>query len=157
LVRIQIIAVGKNKDSWVTEGCRHFEKLLRRYATLAWTVLPGPKGASSLSPREIRKVESAQLLGALPDRGAMVALSDDGERHATLALTERFEKLYTGAGGIVTFVIGGPHGLDKAITSRADWVLSLSTLTFSHQLVRLVLLEQLYRMFSIIHHTGYHK
>lgn len=157
MVRIHVIVVGKNKDSWVTEGCHHFEKLLRRYATLAWTVLPGAKGAPSLSPTEIRKVESGQLLGALPDRGALVVLSDKGERHDTAALTKRFERLYTSTGGVVSFVIGGPYGLDEAITSRADWVLSLSPLTFSHQLVRLVLLEQLYRMFSIIHHTGYHK
>jgi 23S rRNA (pseudouridine1915-N3)-methyltransferase len=157
LVRIRIIAVGKDKEAWVSQGCRHFETLLRRYATVEWTVVPGAKGASSLSPNQIRKTESEQLRQGLINRGAVVALSDDGEKHDSRSFARNLERLYVSGGGLITFLVGGPYGLDEAIKAAADRVLSLSPLTFSHQLVRLVLLEQLYRAFSLIHDTGYHK
>jgi 23S rRNA (pseudouridine1915-N3)-methyltransferase len=156
LLKIRIFVVGKHKDRWVEEGCAHFEKLLSRFAKIEWEILVSPKESSSLSPAEIRKRE-ARLLEKECQRGLCIALTDKGVQKDTPAFAKMLETMQITSGGIVKFIIGGVYGLDDSILDKADHVLSLSPLTFSHQLVRLVLLEQLYRAFSILHGTDYHK
>lgn len=156
LLRIRIIAVGKNKNRWVDEGCAHFEKLLSRFADISWRIVLPPKEAPFLTPAEIRKKEG-QLLQKEFAKGVHVALADKGRKTDTPAFAKTIETFQVTGRGTVNFIIGGPHGLDDAVLDKADYVLSLSSLTFSHQLVRLILLEQLYRAFSILHGTDYHK
>jgi 23S rRNA (pseudouridine1915-N3)-methyltransferase len=131
--------VGKDKDAWITDGCAHFKKLLSRYAEVSWRVLSAEKSASGL------------------DKGFHIALADKGTDPDSHGLARQLEKWQMRCGGCIEFIIGGAYGLDESVLDRADLVLSLSSLTFSHQLVRLVLLEQLYRAFSILHNTDYHK
>ncbi|MFH1372241.1 MAG: 23S rRNA (pseudouridine(1915)-N(3))-methyltransferase RlmH [bacterium] len=156
MLRISIIAVGKNKDRWVDEGCTHFEKLLSRYAGVTWKIVVPVKETSSLTANEIKKKEGRLIEKAL-GKGVHIALTDGGRTADSRAFAKMIEKLQVTGGGGITFIIGGPHGLDEAVLKQSDHVLSLSPLTFSHQLVRLVLLEQLYRAFSILHGTDYHK
>jgi 23S rRNA (pseudouridine1915-N3)-methyltransferase len=156
LLKIRIIAVGKHKDRWVEEGCAHFEKLLSRFAKVEWKILASSKESSSLSSTEIKKRE-ARLLEKECQRGLCVALTDKGEQKDTPAFAKMLETMQVKSGGMLNFIIGGAYGLDDSIIDKADHILSLSPLTFSHQLVRLVLLEQLYRAFSICHGTDYHK
>jgi len=156
LLKITIIAIGKDKDRWVSDGAAHFEKLLGRWCRIGWKLLVSPARSVSLSPDEIRRAENDVLLKEL-GRGYVIALSDKGRSWTSEEFASHLEHLQVIAGGEVTFLIGGPHGLDPAALERADERLSLSPLTFSHQLVRLVLLEQLYRGFSILHGTDYHK
>jgi len=156
LLKIRIIAVGKNKDRWVDEGCAHFEKLLQRFASIEWKIIPSPKGPSSLAPAEVKKKEG-ELLQKQFRNGIHIVLTDKGLKKDTLAFANFFERLQITKGGMINFIIGGPYGLDDTILKKFDHRLSLSPLTFSHQLVRLVLLEQLYRAFSVIHGTDYHK
>ena len=87
----------------------------------------------------------------------LVALSDSGKSCNSVSFSRLLERWQTTSGGTVTFLIGGPFGLDTSLLESADLILSLSPLTFSHQLVRLVLFEQLYRGFTILHNTSYHK
>ncbi len=156
MLSIRILAIGDHKDKWVADGCDHFIKMLSRYATVELKSIRSPKGSASLSPAEIRKAEAGVLAPAL-SRGMIVALSDSGTQHDTHAFARLLEKWQSTCKGTITFLIGGPYGLDHTILDRADVVLSLSKLTFSHQVVRLTLLEQLYRAFSILHGTDYHK
>ena len=156
MVKINIIVVGKDKEKWVTNGCDHFIKLLSRFARVEFTVVSSPKGISSLSPNEIKKKE-AELLKKRLAGAAYYALSDNGKKMDSPAFSRWLDKTSAGSGGKLVFVVSGPYGLDESLISGADQVISLSSLTFSHQLVRLVLLEQLYRAFSIIHGTDYHK
>jgi 23S rRNA (pseudouridine1915-N3)-methyltransferase len=155
VIKFRIIAVGKNKDQWVADGIAHFEKLLSRWARLDWTVIPSVR-SKNLSPAEVKRVEAERLTKHLA-RGLTVALTDKGQAHDSLALARKLEQWQTRSGGTIQFVIGGPYGLDSAILNQADIQLSLSPLTLSHQIVRLVLAEQLYRAFSILQGTGYHK
>lgn len=90
-------------------------------------------------------------------KGLVVALSDSGKKADSHEFARLLEQWQTRSNGTITFLIGGPFGLDESLLSRADVALSLSPLTFSHQLVRLVLLEQLYRAFSILSGSPYHK
>ena len=156
MIKIKIIAIGKDKDRWTTEGQAHFEKLISRYAQVETIHIPSPKLSASLSQGEIKKKESALFFKQLSDN-KYIALSDSGERFDSHSFSQKLEKKAELFSGRLTFVIGGAFGLDDELIKNADWVLSLSPLTFSHQLVRLVLLEQLYRAFSISNNTDYHK
>lgn len=156
MIRIRLIAVGKNKDTWVGDGCAHFEKLLSRYANLSWTILPSEKGAKGLTPAEIRRREAVRISKELK-KGLSVALADSGRSLDSREFAQQLEIWQGHSGGVISFIIGGAYGLDASIVDGSDHVLSLSSMTFSHQVVRLVLLEQIYRGFSILHNTDYHK
>lgn len=156
MLKIKIIAVGKDKEPWVSEASGHFIKLLSRYATIEFDIIPSLKNSSSLRPPDIRKKE-AELIVREIGEGTIVALADKGKKMDSLTFASWLEKTLTRKSGELKFVIGGPHGLDETVLNKAQTVISLSPLTFSHQIVRLVLLEQLYRAFSILHNTDYHK
>ncbi|MFQ6007609.1 MAG: 23S rRNA (pseudouridine(1915)-N(3))-methyltransferase RlmH [Candidatus Zixiibacteriota bacterium] len=156
MLKIRIIAIGRHKDRWVEEGCAHFEKLLSRFAKIEWKILAPPKESSSLTPTEI-KIREARLLEKECQKGLCVALSDKGELRDTPAFAKMLETIQITSGGIVNFIIGGAYGLDDSILNKADHILSLSPLTFSHQLVRLILLEQLYRAFALLREHPYPK
>lgn len=156
MIRIRLIAVGKNKDTWVSDGCAHFEKLVSRWADCSWTILPSEKGAKNLTPAEIKKREAVRISKELK-KGLTVALADSGLRLDSGEFAKQLEVWQGSSGGVISFIIGGAFGLDASILNGADHVLSLSPMTFSHQVVRLVLLEQLYRGFSILNNTDYHK
>jgi len=155
LLKVRIVAIGKDKDPWISEGSKHYSKLLSRYATVEAKIIPALKAAASLSPAEVKLQEASRIEKAL-GKGYLIALSDRGTKTDSLGLAKKIEKLQSRT-GTLTFLIGGAHGLDESIIGKADLVLSLSPLTFSHQLVRLILLEQLYRALSILHGSSYHK
>jgi len=155
VIKIRIIAVGKDKDVWLSDGLAQYEKMLSRYARLEWIPIPAEK-AASMSPAEIKRREAERIRKQL-GRGMTVALADQGEGMDSPALARQLEQWQGRCDGTISFVIGGAFGLDQTVIGSVDHVLSLSPLTFSHQLVRLVLLEQLFRAFSILHGTDYHK
>ncbi len=155
MLKIEIIAVGKDKDPWVTDGCAHFEKLLSRHARVSWRIIP-TAGKSSLSPAQIKDAEAKQILAAI-EKGFTIALADGGKAFDTHEFADALDKWLMHSQSTLRFVIGGPYGLDQKVLAKADLVVSLSPLTFSHQIVRLVLLEQLYRAFTIIRGGDYHK
>ena len=156
MVRIRVIAIGKDKDLWVSQACSHFSKLISRYARIEWVLLPSPKLSASLSPGEIKKTESA-LLKKESDKGVTIALTGTGQPFDSESFAQLLQQLQSQGGSTLNFLIGGPYGLDESLLAEAARVISLSPLTFSHQLVRVVLAEQLYRGFSILHGSDYHK
>ncbi len=156
MLNIRIISIGKDKDPWISDGCEHYRKLLSRYARIESLLLPSLKNSGSLSPDETKAAEGERLEKAIGP-GYLVALHERGQILDSQAAAKRLQKTEVEARGPVSFVIGGAFGLDPKILKRADWLWSLSPLTFSHQLTRLILLEQLYRAYSILHGTSYHK
>ncbi len=156
MLKINIIAIGKDKNSWVREGSAHYERLLSRFAVINWHICPALKKTASLTPSQVRKQEAESLQRVL-QKGIIIALSDSGTKKDSSQFAKMLEKIQIHSKGQIQFVIGGAYGLDTTILNSADSIISLSPLTFSHQLVRLVLLEQLYRGFSILHGTDYHK
>ena len=156
MLKIRIIGIGKDKTPWVSDGCAHYTKLLSRWADVDWTFLPSPKFTAATKPAQV-KTQEAKLFGKAIGTGTCLALADSGEKLDSLAFARLLEQLPTQGHSTIQFLIGGPHGLDDLILEQAEKVLSLSPLTYSHQLVRIVLAEQLYRAMSIIHGTDYHK
>ncbi|MEW5795374.1 MAG: 23S rRNA (pseudouridine(1915)-N(3))-methyltransferase RlmH [Candidatus Zixiibacteriota bacterium] len=156
MLNIRIITVGKDKDRWISDGCDHYVKLLSRFAGVELKFLPTLKSTVSLSPEVIKAKESGKLAGAIGHE-YYIALHDRGRAYDSPALAKRLQQVEVDSRGTVVFVIGGAWGLDKRLLEHANEVWSLSSLTFSHQLVRLILLEQLYRAYSILRGTDYHK
>lgn len=156
MIKLRIIAIGKDKDRWISAGCEHCVKLLKRFATVELKIIPSPKISPSMTPDEIMKKEAERIVKQM-SRGVNIALVDSGRQMDSIAFSSWLRKQIDTGDGPVNFVIGGPYGLHESILSQASETISLSALTFSHQLVRLVLLEQLYRALSIAHGTDYHK
>lgn len=156
MLKIQILSIGKDKDRWISEGCDHYLKLLSRYAKAEIKLLPSVKTSSALSASEVKSKEADRLLPAIGS-SFVVALHDRGKTFDSMAFARQLEQLQMVSAGKLTFVVGGAFGLHERVLKKAKLQLSLSALTLSHQLARLTLLEQLYRGFSILHGTSYHK
>lgn len=156
MVSIHIIVVGKNKDKWVTEQAAHFKKLISRYARLDITTVAEEKYGKSFDIEKAVEREAENIMSRHRG-GFLVALDVSGSSWSTEKFADKIERLQVGGHSLIEFVIGGPHGLGKSLLKVADLRMSLSPLTMSHQIVRLVLLEQLYRVLNLNAGGSYHK
>jgi 23S rRNA (pseudouridine1915-N3)-methyltransferase len=159
-VQIRILAVGKTKGKYLQLGLQEFKKRLAPYVRLELIDVAEEKLADSLSPREEGQAvarEGERLVKLLKPGEYVIALDAGGRSFSSEELAQYLSQLALHGKSSLAFLIGGPLGLSPAVRSRADLVLSLSPLTFTHQLVRLILLEQLYRAFRIMRGEPYHK
>lgn len=156
MLRIRIVALGKNKEEWVDRAVEHYLKLLKKFASVSFTYIPDIKKSKKTGPNELIKQES-RLIKKHLRAGYRVALSDKGRLFNSEEFARFLLRLTEISGGSVDFVIGGIHGLGASILKSCNENLSLSPLTMSHQLIRPILLEQIYRGFSIISGGKYHK
>ena len=148
---IKIISVGKKHDSWVSDGIERYEARLKKPYDAQWVLLPH----SSLQDAAARQEESERILSRCGDRDFVILLDERGDELTSPQLASLLDNTFT-AGRTVTFVIGGAYGVDDRVHQRADVVWSLSPLVFPHQLVRLILIEQLYRAQQISAGHPYH-
>lgn len=148
---ITVVAIGKKHESWVHEGIERYQKRLRTPFEVTWKLLPH----SSLEEELARHEESTRLLQAVGERDFVVLLDEAGEMLSSPQLESLLSKQFS-AGKNICLVIGGAYGVDETFRSRADVIWSLSKLVFPHQLVRLMLVEQLYRVQSIQSGHPYH-
>ncbi|MCY1373578.1 Ribosomal RNA large subunit methyltransferase H [compost metagenome] len=148
---LRIIAVGKKHETWVADGIERYQKRLRKPFTLEWVFLPH----SSREGHSARQDESERMLSRLKDDDFVVLLDEKGKIINSPALASLLESPLHGSRAIV-IIIGGAYGVDQTVHDRADFVWSLSLLVFPHQLVRLLLAEQLYRAQEIAAGNPYH-
>ena len=159
MLHIRILALGKTKISFIAAGNREYLKRLQPYARVELVTLPAVKIPSRLSDAaitEIKSQEARTILTALKPNEYFIALSEDGRQFTSPELATMLYKLALQGRSRLAFAIGGTLGLAPTVLQRADTVLSLSPLTFTHELARLILLEQLYRAFKISAHEPYH-
>ena len=159
-MRINIVCVGKIKEKYLKLGIDEFKKRLSKYCKLEIIELEDEKAPENLSDKEmlmIKEKEGKKKLSKIKDNSYVIALAIDGKNLSSEELAETINKL--GVRGIsnITFVIGGSLGLSDEVLSRADYKLSFSKMTFPHQLMRLILLEQVYRAYRINNGEPYHK
>ena len=159
-MRINIVCVGKIKEKYLKLGIDEFKKRLSKYCKLEIRELEDEKAPENLSDKEmlmIKEKEGKKILSKIKDNSYVIALAIDGKNLSSEELAETINKL--GVRGIsnITFVIGGSLGLSDEVLSRADYKLSFSKMTFPHQLMRLILLEQVYRAYRINNGEPYHK
>ncbi len=159
-MKITILAVGKIKEKYFTEAIQEYGKRLGRYCKLEMIEVPDEKTPDHASDREedlIREREGERLRHYIRDGGYVIALAIDGRQTTSEGFAGKLQKLGVRGKSHIIFVIGGSIGLDPTILQEADERLSFSQMTFPHQLMRVVLLEQVYRAYRIMNGEPYHK
>lgn len=159
-MKFQIITVGKLKEKYLKDGIAEYLKRLQRYATVEIVEVADeqtPDGASEAEELQIKAKEGQRIQKYIKDDTYLIALAIEGRMFTSEQLAEKIEQLGLVGRSHVTLVIGGSLGLDADILKRANLLLSFSKLTFPHQLMRLILVEQLYRSYRIIKGEPYHK
>lgn len=159
-MNISIIAVGKLKEKYLKSGIDEYLKRLSSYAKVEIIEIPDEKAPEELSPSEMEQVkqkEGEKLLSKLSQDTYVIALEIDGKMKSSEELADTLDKLATYGKSKVAFIIGGSLGLSNNVLQRAEEKLSFSKMTFPHQLMRLILLEQVYRAFRINRNEPYHK
>ncbi len=137
------------------QGERFYLDRLKKYARMEWVEVKPAKEKKGRAKQEIPIEEGAALSRRFVDREYRIALDRQGKMHSSEELADRIERLSLSHSRI-TWIVGGPYGLSEDIVKRADEVFSLSPMTFTHEMTRIVLLEQIYRAFTILHNEPYH-
>ena len=159
-MKVTVVAVGKLKEKFYVQAVEEYAKRLSRYCRLEILQVADektPDGASEAAERQIREKEGKRILSQIKDGAYVIALAIQGEMVTSEGLAERLERLAVGGNGHIVFVIGGSLGLSDEVLNRADWKLSFSRMTFPHQLMRVILLEQVYRSYRIQSGEPYYK
>jgi 23S rRNA (pseudouridine1915-N3)-methyltransferase len=158
-MKINIICVGKVKEKYLREAIAEYTKRLSRYCTLNIIEVQDektPEHAPAAIEERIKEIEGKRILEKLPERALVIVLAIEGEMVNSEELAKKMSTFMQKSGELC-FVIGGSLGLSPEVLKRADWKLSFSPMTFPHQLMRVILLEQIYRAFKINAHEPYHK
>jgi len=158
MIKINLVVVGKNKHDWLTQGIRHYQKLLKKYRVdLSFKVIKDEKIDEKKEKELIMDKEAERIFKYLSSDFYRIVLDVSGKILSSEELANLLsDKLNSGKSEFV-FIIGGPLGLSEKIVKNCQFKLSLSRMTFTHQLSRLVLSEQIFRAFSIIRGDKYHK
>ncbi len=155
-MKIQLLLSGKTRFPFIREGIEEYRRRLVHYTDFQIRELPDLKNAGSWPEIKVKEEEAKIILKAIDNRDYVVLLDEGGKYLDSLAFAGLLEKQQYGSFRTMLFVVGGPYGFTGEVYQRADLKLSLSKMTFSHQLVRLIFLEQLYRAYTIIRGEPYH-
>ncbi|MGM0896712.1 MAG: 23S rRNA (pseudouridine(1915)-N(3))-methyltransferase RlmH [Bacillota bacterium] len=159
-MNISIVTVGKLKEKYLKAGIAEYAKRLGAYAKITEVEVADEKAPEQLSEADmeiVKKKEGERILAKIPQDAYVIALAIDGKMKSSEQLAKDMESLMTYGRSKVVFVIGGSLGLHDEVLKRADEKLSFSKMTFPHQLMKLILLEQVYRAFRIMKGEPYHK
>lgn len=159
-MKISLICVGKIKEKYLTMGIDEYKKRLGRYCSLEIIELPDEKTPDNAGPaveESIKKTEGNRILKVLKEDSYCIALDIKGNMLSSVELANHLDRLFVSRKSHISFVIGGSLGLSDDVLNRADYRLSFSKMTFPHQLMRLIFLEQIYRAFRIMNNEPYHK
>ena len=159
-MKITLITVGKIKEKYFTDAIAEYAKRLSRYCKLEIVEVADektPDGVSEAIENQIKEKEGDRILAKVPDGTYVVALAIEGKQLDSEELADKMEKWNVNGVSHLVFIIGGSLGLTPKVLNRADFKLSFSKMTFPHQLMRVILLEQIYRSFRIRNNEPYHK
>ncbi len=155
-MKLLLWTIGKENDSNVKGGIEEFTKRISKYFAVEWMIIPLHKNAGVLSEIDLKKREAETVIQLLKKDDYLVALDERGKQFTSKGLSQILQQRATASTKNIVFLIGGAYGLDESILSRAKIKWSLSQLTFPHQLVRLILAEQVYRACTILRNEKYH-
>lgn len=159
-MKITLITVGKIKEKFYTDAIAEYSKRLSRYCKLEIIQVADektPDKASETEERQIKEKEGERILAQVKDGAYVIALAIEGQMLGSEQLAEKINQLGIGGQSQIVWIIGGSLGLSESVLKRADYKLSFSKMTFPHQLMRVILLEQIYRSYRIIAGEPYHK
>ena len=155
-MKMVLILTGRTKHGFVEAGMAEYLKRMSKYTKLDVLVIPDIRNAGKLSMKQLIQKEGEEILKNLDSRDVVVLLDEKGRELSSPELAEFIGQRQVAGGGRLVFVIGGASGCSGDVLKRSDFVISLSRMTFSHQIVRIIFLEQLYRAFTILNNEPYH-
>ena len=159
-MKITVLAVGKIKEKFYIDAIQEYAKRLSRYCKLEIIQVADEKTTENCSETEIdivKKKEAERILKYIPEQAYVVTLEILGKQLDSVEMADKINRLGIGGTSHIVFVIGGSLGLHRSVSERSDFKLSFSKMTFPHQLMRVILLEQIYRSYRIINNEPYHK
>ena len=154
-MRVTLLTVGKTDIKWVSEGLEVYSSRLPHYIPFELREIPELKNVSALSKDQIKTAEGKLILKALKDSDDLILLDERGKEFRSVEFADWLQRKFQNGRDLV-FVIGGAYGFSREVYSRAGGMISLSKMTFSHQMVRTIFVEQLYRALTILKGESYH-
>ena len=159
-MNINVVSVGKIKEKYLVDGIAEYAKRLSKYCKLTMIEVPDEKAPENLSPQDeiiVKKKEGMKILSKLKENTYLIVLAIDGQQLTSEGFSKKMDKIMIDGVSDISFVIGGSLGLSDEVIQKSDYKLSFSKTTFPHQLMKMVLLEQVYRGFRIRCGELYHK
>ncbi len=160
MINFSIVCVGKLKEKYLVEGVNEYLKRISKYAKIEIIEIQDEKNPSNDSESEIKRIldlEAIQIISKIPKEAYIITLEIEGEMISSEDFAILFDKITQYENNRIVLIIGGSHGLSPQIKAMSNKAISFSKMTFPHQLMRMILLEQIYRSLSILNHTSYHK
>lgn len=155
-MKVKLICVGKTNKSFLTEGENEYLKRLKHYISVEKIEIPELKNAKNLSELEIKKMEGQLILKKIDPSDTLILLDENGKEYDSVQFSTFIQKQLNSGQKNLVFVIGGAYGFSSEVYNRANGKIALSQMTFSHQMVRMFFLEQIYRAFTILKGQPYH-
>lgn len=155
-MKITLLVVGKTEDKYLIEGIEKYLNRLKHYIGFNLMVIPDIRNTKNLSEGQQKTKEAELILKQISNLDTVILMDEKGKKYTSVAFSNYLNKQMIGSVQHLVFIIGGPYGFDESIYKRANGSMSLSDMTFSHQMVRLFFVEQLYRAFSILKGEPYH-
>jgi 23S rRNA (pseudouridine1915-N3)-methyltransferase len=155
-VKVKLIVIGKTKPKFLIEGENEYQKRLKHYCKFSELIISDIKNSGKLSKKEIKEKEGNVILQSIKNSDYVILLDDKGITLSSIKFSEFLNKKMISSANELVFIIGGAFGFSESVFKRANTKLSLSKMTFSHQMVRLIFKEQLYRAFTILKGEKYH-
>lgn len=155
-MKITLLVVGKTEDKYLIEGIEKYTNRLKHYIGFNMVVIPELKNTKNLTEAQQKNKEAELILKQFNNSDSVILLDEKGKNYTSVLFANYLNKQLIGSVQHLVFIIGGPYGFDEQIYKRANGSISLSEMTFSHQMVRLFFVEQLYRAFTILKGEPYH-
>jgi 23S rRNA (pseudouridine1915-N3)-methyltransferase len=155
-MNVTLLMIGQTGEQYLQAGIVEYEERIRRYVPFVSEVIPGLRNTKNMSPAQLKIMESEMIMKKLNPDDHVILLDEGGTQYSSTKFAATFQKKMNASIRHLVFVIGGSYGFDTSLYERADEKLSLSAMTFSHQMVRLIFLEQLYRALTIMRNEPYH-
>ena len=155
-MKIALLTMGKTDVPWVRQGLDIYISRLKHYVQFSLVEIPELKNVSALTKEQIKNKEGEEILRLIKNSDDLILLDEKGKKFSSVLFSQYLQKKMATSSKDVVFVIGGAYGFSNEVHKRADFKISLSEMTFSHQMVRTIFVEQLYRAFTIMKGEPYH-
>jgi 23S rRNA (pseudouridine1915-N3)-methyltransferase len=151
-----LLVVGKTSQKWLNEGINDYYSRINRYVSFEIIVIDDMRNRGKIDNEKLKKQEGEKILASLNEKDFVILLDENGKQFSSVSYASWIEKEFLISSRRLVFVVGGAYGFSNDVYERANFKISLSSLTFSHQMVRLIFVEQFYRAFTIIRGEPYH-
>jgi 23S rRNA (pseudouridine1915-N3)-methyltransferase len=155
-MKILLLVIGKTDEKYLVDGMDKYRKRLKHYIGFDYEEIPDIKNRKSLPAAQQKKQEADLILAKIKPGDKLVLLDDKGKDYSSMAFSKHLQQLMNSGIKRLVFVVGGPYGFDASVYAKSQGKLSLSKMTFSHQMIRLFMVEQVYRAMTILKNEPYH-